>query len=218
MKRKILNWNDCSVEQFQEVQEIISQDLTPTDFVLEVGDVFFELDEDITDKELHDVKQSISFIAKPIVCALNDKNLKPFNKLTIAKFIDLDVTLVVNSFNDALAKVGAILYGLTEDEVLKLPVTDIYKAVTNYIQYRTEVYKKYPNLFDVGDDEEEEDDIEEGASTKPTDPATIWMRTIFGLTQGDITKYTHTMTLSHILVFNWVSLSESLKSKKTKGI
>ena len=215
MKHKILNWSDCTVEQYQEVQDIINQrDITPTDFVLEIGDIFLDLDEDITDKELRDVKRSIAFVGKKPSCTVQTKGLVSFNKLSIARFIDLDVTLVTNTFDEALPKVAQLLYGYGE-EVYDIPVTNVFKAVENYIQYRNDVYKKYPNLFDAGDPEDDvEEELEEDEKTKPPDPASVWLRTIFAITQGDITKYTHVMGLSHILVFNWVSLSESLKPRQ----
>tara|TARA_R110001599_G_scaffold48461_1_gene139405 strand:+ start:545 stop:1204 length:660 start_codon:yes stop_codon:yes gene_type:complete len=218
MEFKQLSWFDCTVGQFQDVQDIISQtNITPTDFVLEVGDVFFDLDEDMSDSELRKLKQSISFITKPVICKLNTKNLKSFNKLSIAKFIDLDVLLVSNSFIDALPKVTKLLYDFDDVEDVKL--TDVYKAFEDYIKYRSDVYKKYPNLFDANDDEEEDyESDEEEEETKPLDPGSVWMRTIFAITQGDITKYTHVMGLPHILVFNWVSLSESLKTSKQTQI
>jgi hypothetical protein len=214
MKR--LNWSDCTVGQYLDVQELIAQkDITPTDFVLGVGDVFLDLDEDITDKELREVKNCIAFIGKPIVCALNTKNLKPFNKLSIARFIDLDVTLVMNNFVDAVPMVAKMLYGLG-DEVFKLPITDVFKAVESFIQYRLDVYKKYPNIFDSGEPEEGEEVEEDEPEQKP-DPASAWLKVIFGMSQGDITNYSHIMGLSHILVFNWVSLSESLKPRQQSG-
>lgn len=218
-KHPILSWSDCTVEQYLEVQDIVAQkDITPTEFILEVGDIFLDLAEDITDRELREVKQSIAFIGKPVLCVVKNENLKPFNKLSIASFIDLDVTVTTNTFDESISKVAKLLYGYG-DEVFQMPITDVYKAVQNYIQYRTDIYKKYPNLFDTGDPEEEDEDdeLEEEEIVKPLGPAEIWMRTIFALTKGDITKYTHTMGLPHILVFNWVSLSESLKPRKQSG-
>jgi len=210
MEQKPLNWSDCSVEQFMELQELISnKDITPTEFILEVGDVFLDLDEDITDRELRKVKKCISFIAKPISCTLKDEGLKPFNKLSIALFIDLDVILVSNSFVDALPKVAQLLYGLGED-VYDKKITDVYRAVENYTQYRADVFKKYPNLFDSGEEDEE---YEEDEEVVKVDPATAWMRTIFVITKGDLTKYSHVMGLPHILVFNWFALSESVKPR-----
>lgn len=214
MKYKNLSWSDCSVSQFQEVQDLIAQeDITPTDFILEVGDVFFDIDEEITDRELKKVKEAISFISKPVECTLNKKGLQDFKTLTLAQYIDLDVILVKNNFVDAIPLAAKILYSLDE-EVMDLPITDVYKAVESFNNYRTEIGRKYFNIFDTEDEEDEDYPIEEEEPQQQIDPAASWMQALIAWTQGDITKYGHIKRLSHILVFNWVSVSESLKSRK----
>jgi len=209
---KQYSWSDITVEQYLDIQEIVSQkDITPTDFIIGVGEVLFDVGEDITTKELKEIKEAIAFVGKPIVGKLNTTEVKNFKRLTLADFIELDVMLVTNNFVDSVAKVGSILF---DCDVMDRNIIPIYKAVEEFIKYRQNTYKSFPNLFDSDDDEdvsEEEGDEEE---SQPPNPAQSWLNSVFGLTKGDITKYNEVMQMPHLLVFNWASLTESLSNKK----
>lgn len=220
MEFKTLTWNDCTVEQWQEVLEIIAtKGILPTDFVLEIGDVFFDIPDDLGERDLRKLKTAISFIKSPVSekykQEVNGNQIKKLSRLSLANYIDLDVLLVNNSLTDALPNAVKILYDLN-DAVYDVKITDVYGAVMEFRTYRKQVGEKYPTVFDSDEDgefpegyEPEPEELEEANKGRSTDEQ--WLTVVFGLTQGDITKYQHVMSLPHILVFNWVALGESLK-------
>lgn len=220
MAFQVLSWNDCSVEQWQDVQEIISiKDITPTDFILEIGDVFFELDDDLTERDLNKLKKAVSFIATPIHAKgkskVNGKELKNIKRLSLSNYVDLDVLLTNNNIVDALPEAVKILYDMN-DSVYQVCVSDVYNSVIDFMEYRKQVGQKYPTIFDDEEDEYPEDFIPEDdePQEQPKSMQEQWLTVVFGMCQGDITKYEQIMSLPHILVFNWVALAESLKPRQ----
>ncbi len=221
MQFKKINWSDVSIRDFQELHDIMNAtDLTPTGFVLEVADLFHEFDDDLSEKDLKNLKDSISFVSTPCKPkakdSVNGKPMMQFSRMPLSNFIELDVTLVKNDFCDALPICAQIIYDLG-DEVFDLPVTDVIGAVLSFAEYRQNVYSKYPNVFMVDDEDDidETDDVE--ADEPKQDVATGWLKIVFLMAEGDLTKYNDIISSPHILVFNWASLSDSLKSKKASG-
>lgn len=235
MELRKLNWSDCSLVQYLEIQDLLNdEELTSTDFVLEVADLFWPLEEDVDEDLLEKIRSYVSFVFKPCQPRLKQKittegrefHLKKFSTLPLSSFIDLDLTLVKNSLEECISPVANILY---EGEVSlstvvdDLFVTDLLGCVVEYIKYRKSVFQKYPNIFDTGeddeyDDEEEEvqEEIEEDVDMddeEEIDPAEAWMKTVFGLAGGDITKYPNVIDKPHMLVFNWVTTAESVAAK-----
>jgi len=218
MDLKKINWSDCTIAQYEDIFELIAdKTLTSIDFVLEVGDLFFDIPEDISAKELDKLRVCVGFVGTECHAPIKYKDLILFNKLTLAQFIDLDVTLINNTLAECLGSCASKLYGVDNTEDLdEVKVVDVIGAVTAFVKYREDTYRKYPNVFDLGEPDEdyEPEEVEEYEDEEQPDAKEMWLRTIFGLTQGDISKYTHIMGLPHILVFNWVAMSEALKPRQ----
>lgn len=219
MEFRILSWTDCTVEEWQDVQEVIgSKGITPTDFILEIGDIFFDLDDDLTERDLNKLKNAISFVAKPIQAKaknqVNGKELKNMKRLSLSNYVDLDVLLTNNNIVDALPEAVKILYDL--NHVHEVCVSDVYNSVIDFMEYRKQVGQKYPTIFDDEEDEYPEDFVPEDdePEEQPKSMQEQWLTVVFGMCQGDLTKYQHIMSLPHILVFNWVALAESLKPRQ----
>jgi hypothetical protein len=102
-------------------------------------------------------------------------------------------------------------------------VTDVYGILTDYLKYRENFMKKYENLFNDNDeDEEEQDDIndfntaeeykdslkqkERGKKAKKWG----WESLLFDLCEGDITKMDDVGNQSLIFVFNMLSMRKDM--------
>jgi len=233
MKLKRLNWSNLSIVQFQEIQELIADEgMTSTDYYLELADICYDdiPDEDeISAEDLDDIRQRIAFVSSEIKTTVKDSiqvgkesfALESFKRLSLAKFIEIDVTLTKLKIEDCVVPITRILYNVPEslsEKLLDIPITEVFGALMAVRTYREEVLRKYPTLFDLGDEDEdypedyEEEEIEEDEEEK-VDPADRWLRTVFALAEGKLYEYPNIVNKPHILVFNWVVTAESVSSK-----
>lgn len=162
---------------------------------------------------------------------------KPFNKLTLYEYIDLDYFFTDNYITN-LHKVCAICYRQTRlnewgeevmepydfdcniraEKFLDLPITDVYGIVHEFLKFRENFLKTYENLFTGEADTPLTD--EERANMDPEEIKEIeqeekqakysWEQTIYGLTNGDITKSDKIGTLPLVYVFNILSMKKEL--------
>lgn len=163
--------------------------------------------------------------------------LKPLSKLTLYEYIDLDY-FFSNNYITNLDKVCAIMYRQTKlnewgDEIMEpydfdcniraekfhdLPITDVYGIVHEFLKFRDNFLKTYENLF-TGDLDTPLTD-EEKANMEPEEIKEIekeqsqvkwsWEQTIYGLTNGDITKSDKIGVLPLVYVFNILSMKKEL--------
>lgn len=162
---------------------------------------------------------------------------KPFNKLTLYEFIDLDYYFV-NDYIGNMANICAICYRqsrvnewgeevlepyefdctIRAEKFLDLPVTDVYGILQEFIKYRDTFLKNYENLFsgeldeDLTDEERREMDPEEikEIEKEKRQAKWSWEQTIYGLTKGDITKSEKVGALPLIYVFNILAMKKEL--------
>jgi hypothetical protein len=162
---------------------------------------------------------------------------KPFSKLTLYEYIDLDYYFI-NDYIGNFANICAICYRQSRvnewgDEILEpyefdctiraekfleLPVTDVYGILHEFIKYRDTFLKNYENLFsgevdeELQDEERKEMDAEEIKEIEKEQALVKWSweQTIYGLTQGDITKSEKVGALPLIYVFNILSMKKEL--------
>lgn len=164
-------------------------------------------------------------------------NFKPLNKLTLFEYIDLDYYFN-NNYITNLDKVCAICYRQSKvnewgDEVLEpyefdctiraelfldLPITDVYGIVHEFLNYRDTFLKNYENLFtgelddELSEEERRELDPEEVKEIEKEQKLAKWSweQTIYGLTNGDITKSEKVGALPLIYVFNILAMKKEL--------
>jgi hypothetical protein len=162
---------------------------------------------------------------------------KPFNKLTLYEYIDLDYFFTDNYVTN-LDKVCAICYRNSKvnewgDEIFEpyefdcnlraerfhdLPITDVYGIVHEFLKYRDTFLKNYENLFsgeldeDLSQEERRELDPEEVKEIEKEQAQSKWSweQTIYGLTNGDITKSEKVGALPLIYVFNTLAMKKEL--------
>lgn len=200
-------------------------------------DTIEDLDVDEMAELVEEAKWCTSEPSKRYKHELLGMKFKPLNKLTLFEYIDLDFYFN-NNYITNLDKVCAICYRHSKvnewgDEVLEpyefdctiraerfldLPITDVYGIVHEFLKYRDTFLKNYENLFsgeldeELSEDERRELDPEEVKEIEQEQKLAKWSweQTIYGLTNGDITKSEKVGALPLIYVFNILSMKKEL--------
>lgn len=160
-------------------------------------------------------------------------NIKPFSKLTLFDYIDLDHYFTDNYIGN-LPKICAILYRATKknewgvDETepydydiearaelfLDLPITDMYGIVAEFLKFREKFLDNYKNLFGEPDANEDLTDLDpdelKEVEHEQRSAKWSWEYTIFNLTNGDITKSEAVGKLPLVYVFNILAMKKEL--------
>lgn len=237
-------WSQVTLEQFIEFSAI---DKEQGAYHYNSEALSILSDESIDTIEDLDVDEMAELVAEAKWCTsepskrykheLLGMKFKPFNKLTLFEYIDLDYYFN-NNYVTNLDKVCAICYRHSKvnewgDEVLEpyefdctiraerfldLPITDVYGIVHEFLKYRDTFLKNYENLFsgeldeELSDDERRELDPEEVKEIEKEQKLAKWSweQTIYGLTNGDITKSEKVGALPLIYVFNILSMKKEL--------
>lgn len=237
-------WSQVSLEQFIEYSKIDKEQgayhfnsEAVSILADEPIDIIEDLDVDELAELIAEAKWCTSEPSKRYKHEVLGMKFKPFNKLTLYEYIDLDY-FFQNNYLSNLDKVCAICYRQTRinewnEEVLEpydydcniraekfldLPITEVYGIIGEFIKYRDTFLKNYENLFsgDLDDEltEEEEKELtpEEIKEIKKEQSAVKWSweQTIFALTNGDITKSRAVGNLPLIYVFNMLAMKKEL--------
>jgi hypothetical protein len=237
-------WSDITVEQFIEFNGI-AKDQGAYYYNSEALSILsnepIEVIEDLDVDELTELIQENSWCAsepsKKYKHELLGMKFKPFNKLTLYEYIDLDYYFI-NDYINNIANICAICYRQTRvnewgeqimepydfdctlraEKFLDLPITDVYGILQEFIKYRDNFLKNYENLFsgeldeNLTDEERQEMDPEEIKEIEKEQAQTKWSweQTIYSLTKGDITKSDKVGALPLIYVFNILSMKKEL--------
>lgn len=183
-------WHNVKLYQFKELRQL-DKNLGYFAFQLDtlaiLADIGSDELEDLTIDELNELFSSVKWVLhepkKSFKTKLNiegeDYIFKPFNKLTLFEFIDLEYFLT-NDYITHISHIASVFYRRIDkdkwnniefepyifspferfelfDDVF---ITDVYGILTDYLKYRENFMKKYENLFNDNDEEyDEEDDI-----------------------------------------------------------
>lgn len=237
-------WSQVTLEQFIEFNQI-AKDQGAYYYNSEALSILsnepIEVIEDFDVDELTELIRENSWCAsepsKRYKHEVLGMKFKPFSKLTLYEYIDLDYFFTDNYITN-LHKVCAILYRQTKlnewgDEIMEpydfdcniraekfldLPITDVYGIVHEFLKFRDNFLKTYENLFTGEADTPLTD--EEKANMDPEEIKEIeqeekqakysWEQTIYGLTNGDITKSDKIGVLPLVYVFNILSMKKEL--------
>ena len=200
-------------------------------------EVIEDLDVDELTQLIKDNKWCASEPSKRYKHEMLGMKFKPFSKLTLYEYIDLDYYFV-NDYIGNLANICAICYRQTRvnewgEEILEpydfdctlraekfydLPVTDVYGVLHEFIKYRDTFLKNYENLFsgeldeELSNEERNNMDAEEVKEIEKEQAQAKWSweQTIYGLTKGDITKSEKVGALPLIYVFNILAMKKEL--------
>jgi hypothetical protein len=200
-------------------------------------EVIEDMDVDDMAELVAEAKWCTSEPSKRYINEVLGMKFKPLSKLTLYEYIDLDYFFTDNYVTN-LDKVCAICYRHSKvnewgNEILEpyefdcnlraerfhdLPITDVYGIINEFLKYRDTFLKNYENLFsgeldeDLTHEERRELDPEEVKEIEQEQKIAKWSweQTIYGLTNGDITKSEKVGALPLIYVFNTLAMKKEL--------
>jgi hypothetical protein len=227
------------VEQFLELRRLSSEDgmfnyqidvlsaLTDSD----ISD-FEDLDIDELGKLTEQIKWIQSEPSKRYKNKIDNYVLKPYSKLSLGEFIDLEYYFS-NNYLDHFCHILALLYRRTSKNVygddiiepyeysprdrldwyLDYPITDVYGLIPEYLKYRENFTNTYTNLLaDVVTDDEVLEDADEIKEQKREQQRQkfAWESTIMALCNDDLSKFNDILKMPVVLVFNILGMKKTL--------
>ena len=158
--------------------------------------------------------------------------LKPFTKISLGEFIDLE-HYFSNNYLDHFCHILALLYRRTSKNVygddiiepynyspsdrldwyLDYKITDVYGLIPEYLKYRENFTNTYTNLLvDVVTDDEVLEDADEIKEQKREQQKQkfAWESTIMALCNDDLSKFNSILDMSVVLVFNILGMKKTL--------
>jgi len=237
-------WSEITLEQFIEINEIDkSQGANSynSEMISIVTDMSYEevdeLDLDDMVKMIADMKWSNTEPSKQYKHNLLGMKVKPFSKLCLYEYIDLDYYFT-NNYITNLDKICAILYRQTKvnewgeeiiepydydctiraDKFLDLPITEVYGIINEFLKFRDNFLNTYKNLFngeelsELSEEEKEElttEELKEEEDIKK-ESKWSWERMIYGLCNNDLTKSEAIGALPLTYVFNMLGMKKEL--------
>lgn len=163
---------------------------------------------------------------------LDNYVLKPFSKLSLGEFIDLE-HYFSNNYLEHFCHILALLYRRTSKNVygddviepyeyspkdrldwyLEYPITDVYGLIPEYLKYRENFTNTYTNLLvDVVPDDEVLEDADEIKEQKKEQEKQkfAWESTIMTLCNDDLSKFNDILKMPVVLVFNILGMKKTL--------
>jgi hypothetical protein len=229
------------VEQFLEIRRLSSEDGMfnyQIDVLSALTDSNISQFEDLDIDELGELTKQIKWIqsepSRRYKNKLDKYVLKPFTKLSLGEFIDLE-HYFSNNYLEHFCHILALLYRRTSKNVygddiiepyeysprdrldwyLDYPITDVYGLIPEYIKYRENFTNTYTNLLTdvVTDDEvlEDADEIKEQKREQEKQKF-AWESTIMALCNDDLSKFNDILKMPVVLVFNILGMKKTLDS------
>jgi hypothetical protein len=229
------------VEQFLEIRNLSSEDGM---FNYQIDVLSALTDSDISDfeeldiDELSELTSQIKWInsepSKRYKNKLDKYVLKPFTKISLGEFIDLE-HYFSNNYLDHFCHILALLYRRTSKNIygddiiepynyspsdrldwyLDYKITDVYGLIPEYIKFRENFTNTYTNLLvDVVPDDEVLEDADEIKEQKREQEKQkfAWESTIMALCNDDLSKFNSILDMSVVLVFNILGMKKTLDS------
>jgi len=195
---------------------------------------FEELDIDELSELTSQIKWINSEPSKRYKSKLDKYVLKPFTKISLGEFIDLE-HYFSNNYLDHFCHILALLYRRTSKNIygddiiepynyspsdrldwyLDYKITDVYGLIPEYIKFRENFTNTYTNLLvDVVTDDEVLEDADEIKEQKREQQKQkfAWESTIMALCNDDLSKFNDILDMSAVLVFNILGMKKTLDS------
>jgi hypothetical protein len=237
-------WSEITVEQFIEISEIDKSQGSyyyNTEILSiicnESTEVIDDIDVDDMVKIVKQCKWALSQPSNNYKSELLGMKVKPFNKLCLYEYIDLDYYFT-NNYITNLANICGILYRQSKvnewgeeiiepyeydctiraDKFLDLPITDVYGIISEFLKFRDNFLKTYQNLFqgeelpELTPEEKAEltpEELKDEEDSKK-DSKWSWERMIYGLCNNDLTKSDKIGGLPLTYVFNMMGMKKEL--------
>ena len=234
-------WSQISVSQFLELNRLSSEDGL-FNYKIDVLCILTDKDvsyfEELELNELSELTKQIKWLqsdpSRRYKNKLDNYVLKPFSKLTLGEFIDLE-HYFSNNYLDHFCHILALLYRRTSKNVygddiiepyeysprdrldwfLDYPITDVYGLIPEYLKYRENFTNTYTNLLvDVVTDDEVLEDADEIKEQKKEQEKQkfAWESTIMTLCNDDLSKFNDILNMPVVLVFNILGMKKTLDS------
>ena len=235
------HWNQISVSQFLELNSLSSEDGL-FNYKIDVLCILTDKDvsyfEELELNELSELTKQIKWLQsdppRRYKSKLDKYVLKPFSKLTLGEFIDLE-HYFSNNYLEHFCHILALLYRRTSKNIygddiiepyeysprdrldwyLDYPITDVYGLIPEYLKYRENFTNTYTNLLvDVVTDDEVLEDADEIKEQKREQQKQkfAWESTIMALCNDDLSKFNSILDMSVVLVFNILGMKKTLDS------
>ena len=237
-------WSEITVEQFIEISEIDKSQGSyyyNTEILSiicnESTEVIDDIDVDDMVKIVKQCKWALSQPSNNYKSELLGMKVKPFNKLCLYEYIDLDYYFT-NNYITNLANICGVLYRqstinewgeeiiepyeydctIRADKFLDLPITDVYGIISDFLKFRDNFLKTYQNLFqgeelpELTPEEKAEltpEELKDEEDSKK-DSKWSWERMIYGLCNNDLTKSDKIGALPLTYVFNMMGMKKEL--------
>ncbi len=232
-------WSQISVSQFLEIRSLSSEDGMfnyQIDVLSALTDSNISEFEELDIDELSELTKQIKWIqadpSRRYKSKLDKYVLKPFSKLTLGEFIDLE-HYFSNNYLEHFCHILALLYRRTSKNVygddiiepyeysprdrldwyLDYPITDVYGLIPEYIKFRENFTNTYTNLLvDVVTDDEVLEDADEIKEQKREQEKQkfAWESTIMALCNDDLSKFNSILEMPVVLVFNILGMKKTL--------
>jgi hypothetical protein len=229
------------VSQFLEIRNLSSEDGMfnyQIDVLSALTDSNISEFENLDIDELGELAKEIKWIqsepSRRYKSKLDKYVLKPFTKISLGEFIDLE-HYFSNNYLDHFCHILALLYRRTSKNVygddiiepyeysprdrldwyLEYPITDVYGLIPEYLKFRENFTNTYTNLLVdvVADDEvlEDADEIKEQKREQEKQKF-AWESTIMALCNDDLSKFNDILNMPVVLVFNILGMKKTLDS------
>jgi len=217
--QSLINWNTISVGEYLEILDLESEDLTPTEILLERASILSgENYEDINEDELEQIINDFKWLD---TAPTFKKSEIKYNKLKFGAFIDNEFFTTEKIPIQNITKIVSVILGFEDFESKCLEIEDMlfceaYPILEGYLNYRIKLLQNYEDLFEGNEEEEIEVDEEievEGMTTISDEvfKRWNWERVLWELSGGDITKIDSITEMTHLTVFNWLTMIKDLK-------
>lgn len=228
-----------SLEQWVEINKIEDKSGATT-YNSEVLSIL--TDEDVDELDIDDLnaiisqcKWALSEPSKNYKYEVLGMKLKPFTKLCLYEYIDLDY-FFTNNYLTSLPYICAIVYRQTKEnewgelvwepyeydykdraeQFMDVPITDVYGIIKEFLKFREQFIDTYTNLFEdplPPEPDEGYEDEDEDEPTKEPEKNTAkwsWELLIYNLCNGDLSKSDAIGGLPLYYVFNMLGMKKEL--------
>ena len=236
------SWHQISYRKFLELLELDREGFEGFEKTAEQLAILLDTDSDddiiseMNSDEFFKIRFELSFLSAEMPKLNNyDVGLTPINlnSLKIGEFIDIDYYINKEDPNE-WPKIMAILFRKTKKDNIviepyiydielrsqlfyDIPVTFIWKWISEFVNWRSDFLKKYENLFMAAEDNSDEEltgyekveKMKEDVIEK-VKRTWAWERILYDLSGGDITKFNGLYDISLILTFNILSMKSSI--------
>jgi len=246
-------WHEVKLYQFKELRELKDAEgffNTQLETLAILLDVPTDDLEELSLEEIGELFKSAKWVlsepkkahASEVIIDGETYILKPFKKLTLDEFIDLNFFLS-NDYLKHISHIVSVFYRRINTDNWKniefepyvfnpfdvfdkfddLKITQVYGLIPEFLKWRDDFLKKYENLFNEDDEDEDEtldvkdfDSLEDyKESLKAQEQAKKskkwgWESLLFDLCEGDLTKIKAVGELPLIFVFNMLSMRKEM--------